>query len=126
RPLAAATVAAATAQAAAGLVSGRAAALAEGVLRAMLLKKLKIVTAVLLAAGLVVGAACLALQPSAGQPALVAAEKTAEPTALHVGAPRVLKLSDRGRRVAWSPDGKTLAVATIVEKFFLAFKLPGR
>jgi RNA polymerase sigma factor (sigma-70 family) len=124
-PLVAAAVAAATAQAA-GAASARIAALAEGVLRAMLLKKLKIVTAVLLAAGVLVGAALLAYQPSAGQPALVAAEKKAEPTALHVGAPRVLKLSDRGRRVVWSPDGKTLAVATIVEKFLLAFKLPGR
>jgi RNA polymerase sigma factor (sigma-70 family) len=123
-PLVAATVAAATAQAA-GLVSARIAALAEGVLRAMLLKKLKIVTAVLLAAGLV-GAALLAYQSIAAQPSVAAERKAGPVAALAVGKPRVLKLSDRGRRVVWSPDGKALAVVTIVEKFLLAFKLPGR
>src|SRR5207244_6137429 len=38
------------------------------------------------------------------------------------GVPRVLKLDSRGRRVAWSPDGKTLAVVTKVEKTFLGFQ----
>jgi RNA polymerase sigma factor (sigma-70 family) len=123
-PLVAATVAAATAQAA--VVSARIDALAEGVLKAMLLKKLKFVTAVLLAMGLVVGAALLAYQPIAAEPADEAAGKKAGPAALSAGKPRVLNLADRGRRVVWSPDGKTLAVATIVEKFFLMFKLPGR
>ncbi len=126
-PLLAATVEAATAQVAAGVVSARVAALAEGVLKAMLVKKLTIVTAVFLAAGLLVGAALLAYQPRAAEPDDAARKKTGQAaTALTVGEPRVLKLADRGRGVAWSPDGKTLAVASIVEKFFLIFKLPGR
>jgi RNA polymerase sigma factor (sigma-70 family) len=126
-PLVAATVAAATAQAA-GVASARIAALAEGVLKAMLVKKLKIVTAVLLAAGLVVGAALLAHQPIAAQPSAEGARKKAGPpaAALNVGGPRVLNLPARGRRVVWSPDGKTLAVVTKVEKFFLNFKVDGR
>jgi Tol biopolymer transport system component len=36
--------------------------------------------------------------------------------------PRILKLDDRGRGVAWSPDGKTLAVTTKVEKTFLGIQ----
>ncbi len=124
-PLVAAAVAAATAQAA-GAVSARIDALAEGVLKAMLVKKLKIVSTLLLAAGVIVGAALLAHQPIAAQPADEAARKKTGPAALNVGKPRVLNLADRGRRVVWAPDGKTLAVITKVEKFILMFKVDSR
>ena len=85
-PLVALTVEAATAVAvgkvAAGVVSARAAALAEGVVRAMLVKKLKIATAVLLMAGTVIGAALLAHRPTAAQPpAGPARAKTERPQA---------------------------------------------
>jgi RNA polymerase sigma factor (sigma-70 family) len=104
-PLVASTVAAATAiaagQGAAGVVSAHVAALAEGVRKAMLMKTLKIATAVLLTV-VVVGAAAVVVQ----------ADREA------TGAVKVLKLDGRGRVVAWSPDGKTLAVREFYEPFF--------
>ncbi len=109
-PLVASTVHAATAAAAgqtAGVVSAQVAALAAGVLKAMLVKTLKTASAVLLAAGVVLGAVAVLVQ--------------ADRKAKGAGAPKVLELNDRGRRVAWSPDGKTLAVVTKVEKTFLGF-----
>jgi WD40 repeat protein len=93
---------------AAGGVSASAAVLAERVVKAMLVKTFKSVTAVLLAAGVVLGVAVFVVQ--------------ADREAKGEGAPRVLKLDDRGRRVAWSPDGKTLAVVTKVEKTILGFQ----
>jgi RNA polymerase sigma factor (sigma-70 family) len=111
-PLVASTAQAATAvaagQTAEGVVSAKVAALAAGVLKAMLVKTLKIAAAVLLAAGIVLGAAAVVVQ--------------ADRKAKGAGAPKVLKLDARGRRVAWSPDGKTLAVVTKVEKTFLGFQ----
>jgi RNA polymerase sigma factor (sigma-70 family) len=115
-PLLTATVGAATAlaagPAAVGVVSAPVAALTEGVLKAMLVKKLKVVTAVLLAVGALVGAAAVVGR---------ADKKTNDP-----GAAKVLRLADRGRRVAWAPDGKTLLVVTKVEKAILGFQYDRR
>src|SRR5262249_24266413 len=71
---------------------------------AMLLKSLKTATTVLLA-GVLLGAAAVVVQT------VLEGEGS--------GAPTILKLDARGRRVVWSPDGKTLAVVTKVEKTFL-------
>ena len=107
-------------QVAAGAVSAQVATVAEGVLKAMLLRKLKVAAAVLVAAATVAGAAILAHQITAAESAWPG------PLATHPdgdqSAPRVLKLGDRGRRLAWSPDGKTLVVVTKVEKTFLGFQ----
>ncbi len=115
-PLVTSTVQAATAiaagQAAAGVVSVPVAALAEGVVRAMMFKKLKIATAVL--ATILVGATAVMVQANrdGGRP----------------GAAKVLDLGfgERGRRVAWSPDGKTLAVVTKVEKAIFGIQFDRR
>jgi WD40 repeat protein len=61
----------------------------------------KIAAAVLLAVG-IVGAAAVVVQ----------ADRQAK------GAAKVLVLEARGRRVVWSPDGKTLAVVTKTESWF--------
>jgi RNA polymerase sigma factor (sigma-70 family) len=99
-------------QGAATVVSAKAVALAEGVLKAMLVKMLKTATAVVLVAGIVVGAGLL--KPHAEDNNTGGAK---------VGQrPRILKLDGRGRRVVWSPDGKTLAVVTKVEKTFLGIQ----
>ncbi len=95
-PLVTSTVQAATA----GVVSSQAVALAEGVMKAMLMKKLMIATAVLLT---VLGGAAAVV---------VHADRDAS------GAAKVLKLQGRGRFVAWSPDGKTLAVREFYEPFY--------
>jgi RNA polymerase sigma factor (sigma-70 family) len=104
-PLAASTVQAAAAvaagQGAVGAVSASVAALMEGVMKAMLMKALKMATAVVAALGIVVAAAVV-----------VQADRKAD------GAEKVLKLEGRGRLVAWSPDGKTLAVREFYEPFF--------
>jgi hypothetical protein len=110
-PLVAATVQAAAGHGAATLVSARVAALVEGVLKAMLLKSLRIATAALLVAATVIAAAAVLVHES---------RKEAP------GAARVFQLDDRGRGLAWSPDGKTLAVVTKVEKFFLGYKYNGK
>ncbi len=94
---------AATVQAAAGSAPAPVAVLAQGVVKAMLIQKLKAVASALVAVTLVVGSAVLVLP--------AAPENRAE----------VLRLGARGRRVAWSPDGKTLAVVTKVEKAVLGF-----
>jgi WD40 repeat protein len=107
----AAGIAAAGGQGATGVASANAAALAEGVLKAMWVKSHKLATAVLLAVGVVLGAAAV----------LVTANRTTQgPRA------KVLPLEDRGRRVVWGPDGKTLVVVTKVEKTFLGFKYYSR
>jgi WD40 repeat protein len=79
----------------------------------MFVTKVKIATALLLVAGLVAFAALLSDSPKAAQPSALAARRQAEAPLGNNGtaAPRMLKLDGRGRRVAWSPDGKTLAVA---------------
>jgi RNA polymerase sigma factor (sigma-70 family) len=104
-PLVAATVdagmAAAAGQGATGIVSANVVALAEGVLKAMWVKSQKIAATVLLAAGVLVGVAAV----------VVLADRSTQDARA-----KVLRLSDRGRRVVWSPDGKTLAVVTKVEK----------
>ncbi len=102
-PLVASTVQAATAvavgQVTAGASSAQAALLAEGVVKAMVVKKLKIAVVVLLAV-VVIGAAAVVVQ--------------ADRKASGADAPKVLDLGmgQRGRLVAWSPDGKTLASAS--------------
>jgi RNA polymerase sigma factor (sigma-70 family) len=110
-PLLAVTAQAATAQVA-GVVSAQVAALAEGVLKTMLLKKLKVVTAGLLAFGALVGAAVVMGR--------------ADRKANGPGAAKALQLGDRGRQVAWAPDGKTLAVVTKVEKAIFGFQYDRR
>lgn len=107
-PLVASTVQAA----AAGAVSAQAAILAEGVMKAMLVKKLKIATAVLFTTILGAGAVVVHADRQPARP----------------GAAKVLDLGkgQRGRRVAWSPDGKTLAVVTKVEKTFFGIDLDNR
>ncbi len=126
--LAASTVRIATGVAGAAVVSARVAALAEGAVRAMFVTKLKTATTVLLLVGFVVGAGLLAHPPRAAEPP---SGKTADkpPAALRetqdrmrAGPPRTLKLDSRGRRVVWSPDGKTLVVVTKVEKAILGFQ----
>jgi RNA polymerase sigma factor (sigma-70 family) len=116
----------------AGVIPSHVAALAAGVTRAMFLTKAKIATMVLLAAGVFAGAALWAqplrlattADPSlAAQPPTGAEEKQtqtpqADREAGNGGAPRTLKLEGGGRRVAWSPDGKMLAVAEISEPLF--------
>jgi RNA polymerase sigma factor (sigma-70 family) len=115
-PLVASTVEAATAvaagQMAAGVVSVQVAALTEGVLKAMWVKKLKIVTTWWLTAGIILGGAAVVVQANREAP--------------DAGPAKVLKLDARGRRVVWSPDGKTLVVGTKVEKTFLGVKVDGK
>jgi RNA polymerase sigma factor (sigma-70 family) len=128
-PLMAATVQTAMGQAVGGVVSAKVAALTEGVVKTMFASKLKIATAiVVLAAGTVVGVALLAQQPVTTPSLAVAAGKHSDPTQAEqdAGVPRILKLDDRGRRVAWSPDGKILAVVTKVEKAFLGIQYDRR
>jgi RNA polymerase sigma factor (sigma-70 family) len=116
-PLVASTVQVATAiaagQMAAGVGSAQVAALAEGVMKAMLLKKLKIAAVALLAI-VVAGVVAVVVQ--------------ADRKAGDADAPKILDLGmgQRGRRVAWSPDGKTLAVVTKVEKAILGFQYDRR
>jgi RNA polymerase sigma factor (sigma-70 family) len=97
-----AAAAVAAGQGAAGVVSAPVAALVEGVMRAMLVKSLKMATAVVAALSIVVGAAAVVVQ----------VDRNA------AGAAKVLNLDGRGRLVAWSPDGKTLAVREFDEPFF--------
>jgi RNA polymerase sigma factor (sigma-70 family) len=110
-PLVAATVDAGIAAAAgngtARTVSANVAVLAEGVLKAMLLKSQKLAATLLLTVGILVG--------------LVAVVALVDRQA-HDPRARVLPLEARGRRVIWSPDGKTLAVVTKVEKTFLGIQ----
>ena len=129
-PLVASTVegakAVALGQGAAAVISAQVAALAEGVMKAMLVKKLTGVPGVLLLAALFVGATLLAHQPTAAESSRKRTE--APQVDKDAGAPRMLKLGtgQRGRRVAWSPDGKTLAVVTKVEKTVLGFQYDRR
>ncbi len=115
-PLVTSTVQAATAiaagQAAAGVVSVPVAALAEGVVKAMLIKKLKITTVVLVM--LLIGATAVMVQ--------------ANREGAGTGGAKVLDLGfgERGRQVVWSPDGKMLAVVTKVEKAILGFQFDRR
>lgn len=86
----------------------------DGGMKAMSLKTLSIAAAMLLAVGALIGS---------GMPSPAVASKRAdEPKvdgpkhrAVPEMKPRVLNLDSRGRRVVWSPDGKTLAVVTKVE-----------
>ncbi len=95
-------MAVAAGQTAASVVSAKAAALAEGVVKTMLLARLKLLGIVVLAAGVFLGAGLL-VSGTEGRDA---------------NAPRVIRLENRGRRVLWSPDGKALVVAEIRESLF--------
>src|SRR4029077_20637489 len=112
-PLVASMVEAATAvtagQAAAGLVSAKVVALAQGVLKTMLLKKLKVATLALMAAAALVATALV-----------VQADRQAKGP----GVPKILDLGSgqRGRYIAWSRDGKTLAVVTKYESLIFGRK----
>jgi RNA polymerase sigma factor (sigma-70 family) len=120
RPLMTSTVQAALAvaagQATTALVSISVADLTEGVLKAMFLAKLKIASAVLLVAAIIVGSTLVAEQPLSAKPRTASTRSISEPPAENEdnGKPAVLHLGagERGRRVIWSPDGKTLAVVT--------------
>jgi RNA polymerase sigma factor (sigma-70 family) len=118
-----ATAVAAGSGAAAG-ASLQVTALAERVLKAMLVNDWKIITAVVMAAAVIVGAGLLAHPPMAAQPVAESAPRRAQaaPADRDAGVPRILRLDSRGRRVAWSPDGKTLAVVTKVERTLLGFQ----
>ncbi len=134
-PLVSATVHAAMAlaagQAAAGVCSANVAALTKGALKAMLISKLKTVAALALAAITLATLALFATEPFASEsPAFLPArimktERGADTERGTAMAPRVLKLNARGRRVIWSPDGKSLAVVTKVEKTLFGFKYDG-
>jgi RNA polymerase sigma factor (sigma-70 family) len=93
--------------AATGAISTKVAALTEGVLKTMLLTKLKIATALLMALTLL-GAGSVVLTRS-----LSAA---GEPQAKEAGQPAVPKsivgVGEGVEKVAWSPNGKFLAVLT--------------
>jgi RNA polymerase sigma factor (sigma-70 family) len=128
-PLVISTVQAATAvaagQAVAAVVSARVAALAQGMVKAMFVTRLKIATALLLVVGLLLGAGLLGREPGAAQsPAEENTQVAQAPgqEAQKAGPPRVLKLEGKGRRVAWSPDGKTLVVVEILEPLFFGKK----
>jgi RNA polymerase sigma factor (sigma-70 family) len=111
-PLLVSTVEAARALAAghtvAGVVSADIAALIEGRMKAKLVTKLITGSVALLLAGMVVGVVLLR-QP-------VDADQVEQ--AQQSGQVRVINLESRGRRVAWSPDSKTLAVVTKNETLF--------
>lgn len=81
-------------------------------MKAMLVKKLKIATAVLFTTILGAGAVVVHADRQPARP----------------GAAKVLVMGkgQRGRRVAWSPDGKTLAVVTKVEKTIFGIDLDNR
>jgi RNA polymerase sigma factor (sigma-70 family) len=123
-PLVVATVKAATAvasgQTTAAVVSGNAIALMRGVIKTMFLAKLKIGTTVLLAASALIGTALLIQHSTGAQPSARRATQSAETSQgdqADAASPRVLRLGagHRGRRVVWSPDGKTLLVVTKYE-----------
>jgi RNA polymerase sigma factor (sigma-70 family) len=118
--LVASTVGFSVGKAVAEVVSVRVVALAEGVLKGMLVKKLKTVAIVVLLAATVLGGGLLAYQPMAAEQPVVAARPGAEPPEADKATrdPRVLHLHSRGRRVVWSPDGKTLLVVTKYESLF--------
>jgi RNA polymerase sigma factor (sigma-70 family) len=131
-PLTTSTIEAATAVAAGQVVTAKftahVAALAEGVLKTMFITKLRIVAAIVFAAALLIGGGVLAHQPSALPLPSVLTGKRTEPSDADkdAGVPRILKLDARGRRVVWSPDGKTLAVVTKVEKTILGIQYDRR
>jgi RNA polymerase sigma factor (sigma-70 family) len=104
--------------AAAGVISAQAGALAEGVLKAMLLTKLKIATACLLALGIVGGGAtALAYrglageQPEAADPPAPPREPRKPPAQVAQETPalRAVNVAGHVDAVAWSPDGRLLA-----------------
>ncbi len=97
---------AAAAKQIAAMASGQHTDFIKGAPHSMSLKNSIIAASVVLVVGILVGV---------GSPTpLVASRWGDEPrkTAAPEMKPRVLKLDSRGRRVAWSPDGKTLAVVT--------------
>jgi RNA polymerase sigma factor (sigma-70 family) len=118
----AATLFAAGSAAAAGLISDTAAALTEGVVKTMLLaklkvSKLKVATAVFLAAGLVTSAARLVILPlPAGE---LPAPETATPATQDEGkphtAPRPVFVHEDGAvmHLAWSPNSKIVATVGV-------------
>jgi hypothetical protein len=100
-----------TGQGGMGTVSANVVALTEGVLKAMWVKSQKLVATVLLAVGVLLGAAAI----------MVLADRTAQDARA-----KILPLEARGRRVVWSPDRKTLLVVTKVEKTFLGIQYDRR
>jgi len=103
----------------AGVVSTRAAALADGVIKAMFMTNLKITAALFVMVGIIFAGGMLAHQPTAAQSPVESAKTITEgPQAdKDAGPPKILNLGmgQRGRRVLWSPDGRTLVVVTKYE-----------
>jgi RNA polymerase sigma factor (sigma-70 family) len=117
--------------AATGAISARVAALTEGVVNTMLLSKLKVATAVLLAAGLVMLAASLsglpasAIEPpppsKAGRPA--AREGGKRQAALE---PVVIREDAPVTHLAWSPDGQIVVTVGVNNEYLVLTDKEGR
>jgi RNA polymerase sigma factor (sigma-70 family) len=104
--------------AAAGLVSARAAAWTEGVLRAMFLTKLKLVTAAALVVALAATGAGLLTQPSRADSRPAQAEKNRRPEAAK---------DERGTRAAPQPQVQGIVKAVDADKGTITLTLrPGR
>jgi RNA polymerase sigma factor (sigma-70 family) len=117
----AASLFAAEQTAAAGLISIKVAALTEGVLKTMLLTKLKIPTAALLIAGVLGAGGVMLVREGLAQgdglsPRAAARrqdERPAEPRVKREpGAPLVVAVEGGAESVAWSPDGGVVATVT--------------
>ncbi len=94
-------------QAAAGIISVKVAALTEGVLKTMLLTKLKIAMAVVLAVGVVgAGASLMKLPAPAAEP-----PKTVRPVPKDGDKPVVVREDAALQGLAWSSDGEIVATA---------------
>jgi RNA polymerase sigma factor (sigma-70 family) len=95
-------------QAVTSVISPAVNALTNGALKTMFANRFKVVLAVSVALTAIGLGGVLYLFAAAG----------AQPIKTSTAEPRVLQLEARGRRVAWSPDGKTLAVVTKNESLF--------
>jgi RNA polymerase sigma factor (sigma-70 family) len=102
-------------QIAAGAQVAQVVALAEGVLKSMLLTKIKIATALVLAVAVSCYLGALGVRMALGQdPNLKAKSPQAEGKALadKGGKAKILQLDGSNALIAWSPDGKELATVS--------------
>jgi WD40 repeat protein len=110
-------VAAATIKAAGGAISAKVAALAEGVLKAMLVTKLKFATAVALAVVVAIGVCAMTFPAPAAQPP--GPGKAVRPAARDGNKPApgpkpvVVRDDAQVHRLAWGPIGKVLATVAV-------------
>ena len=120
-PLIASTIKAASlfaaGPAASAVLSGKVVALTEGVLKTMLLTKLKTSTVALLAVAAVATAAALTLPaPAAEQAQTAKTEKSAaRDTDKPKAAPKPIRVKEANQlfRLAWAADGKTVATVGV-------------